>query len=52
MTDAARIPGTPGEVYQREMVPAIFARWAPDLIERARVRPRSACWTSPAVPGW
>ena len=30
--------GTPGEVYQREMVPAIFARWAPDLVEAGQVR--------------
>jgi ubiquinone/menaquinone biosynthesis C-methylase UbiE len=39
MADAPPISGTPGEVYQREMVPAIFARWAPDLIELAGLRP-------------
>lgn len=39
MASATKISGTPGEVYQREMVPAIFARWAPDLIELAGLRP-------------
>ena len=29
---------TPGEVYQREMVPAIFSRWAPDLVDAAGIR--------------
>lgn len=38
MASATKISGTPGEVYQREMVPAIFARWAPDLIELAGLR--------------
>jgi len=33
------ISGTPGEIYQREMVPAIFARWAADLVDLAGVRP-------------
>ena len=28
---------SPGEIYEREMVPAIFARWAPVLIELALV---------------
>jgi SAM-dependent methyltransferase len=27
----------PGEIYQREMVPASFARWAPDLVDVAAV---------------
>jgi ubiquinone/menaquinone biosynthesis C-methylase UbiE len=31
-------PATPAEIYEREMVPAIFARWAPDTIELAQVR--------------
>ena len=31
-------PATPAEIYEREMVPAIFARWAPDMIELAQVR--------------
>jgi SAM-dependent methyltransferase len=39
MASAWTASGTPGEVYQREMVPAIFARWAPDLIELAGLRP-------------
>lgn len=30
---------SPGEVYQREMVPASFARWAPDLVALAAPRP-------------
>jgi ubiquinone/menaquinone biosynthesis C-methylase UbiE len=31
-------PATPAEIYEREMVPAIFARWAPDMIELAQIR--------------
>ena len=27
------ITGTPGEIYEQHMIPAIFARWAPDLVE-------------------
>jgi len=30
--------GTPGEIYEAHMVPAIFARWAPHLLEQAGVR--------------
>jgi ubiquinone/menaquinone biosynthesis C-methylase UbiE len=30
---------SPGEVYQQEMVPASFARWAPDLVALAAIRP-------------
>jgi len=30
---------TPGELYEREMVPAIFARWASDLVAAAGVEP-------------
>jgi hypothetical protein len=26
------IVGTPAEIYEQHMVPAIFARWAPDLV--------------------
>lgn len=32
------ISGTPAEIYEQHMVPAIFARWAPDLVEAAGVR--------------
>jgi ubiquinone/menaquinone biosynthesis C-methylase UbiE len=39
MTDKLRITGTPAEIYERHMVPAIFARWAPDLVETAEVQP-------------
>jgi ubiquinone/menaquinone biosynthesis C-methylase UbiE len=38
MTTTHRITGTPAEIYEQHMVPAIFARWAPDLVEAARVR--------------
>lgn len=31
--------GTPAEIYERYMVPAIFARWAADLVDSARVQP-------------
>jgi SAM-dependent methyltransferase len=31
--------GTPGEIYERYLVPAIFAPWAPELVEAAGVRP-------------
>ena len=30
--------GTPGEIYEAHMVPAIFSRWAPVLLEHAGVR--------------
>ena len=33
------IAGTPGEIYERDLVPAIFARWAPELVEAAGVQP-------------
>jgi SAM-dependent methyltransferase len=39
MANELKIPGTPGEIYEQHMVPAIFARWAPDLVEAAAVRP-------------
>ncbi len=39
MTTTLPITGTPAEIYEQHMVPAIFARWAPDLVEAAQVRP-------------
>ncbi|HEU4368132.1 MAG TPA: methyltransferase domain-containing protein [Methylomirabilota bacterium] len=39
MTAAGSSSLSPGEIYQREMVPASFARWAPDLVELAGVGP-------------
>jgi ubiquinone/menaquinone biosynthesis C-methylase UbiE len=33
------LSGTRGEIYEQHMVPAIFAPWAPDLVDSARVRP-------------
>ncbi len=33
-----RLSGTRGEIYDMHMVPAIFAIWAPDLVDSARVR--------------
>ena len=38
MNTTSQISGTPAEIYERHMVPAIFARWAPDLVEAAGVR--------------
>ena len=38
MATTLQISGTPAEIYERHMVPAIFARWAPDLVEAAGVR--------------
>ena len=35
------ITGTPAEIYEQHMVPAIFARWAPDLVAAAEVQPGS-----------
>ena len=32
------IVGTPAEIYEQHMVPALFARWAPDLVEAAGVQ--------------
>jgi SAM-dependent methyltransferase len=39
MASSLQITGTPAEIYEQHMVPAIFARWAPDLVEAAGVRP-------------
>jgi SAM-dependent methyltransferase len=38
MNTTPQISGTPAEIYEQHMVPAIFARWAPDLVEAAGVR--------------
>jgi hypothetical protein len=38
MARQVQISGTPAEIYEQHMVPAIFARWAPDLVETAGVR--------------
>jgi SAM-dependent methyltransferase len=38
MATTLQISGSPAEIYERHMVPAIFARWAPDLVEAAGVR--------------
>lgn len=38
MAAELKIPGTPGEIYEQHMVPAIFARWAPALVDVAEVR--------------
>jgi SAM-dependent methyltransferase len=32
-----QILGTPAEIYEQHMVPAIFARWAPELVDAAGV---------------
>lgn len=39
MPATVQIAGTPGEIYEQHMVPAIFSRWSADLIEAARVQP-------------
>ncbi len=39
MSTAQPATPSPGEIYQREMVPASFARWAPDLVDLGAVRP-------------
>jgi ubiquinone/menaquinone biosynthesis C-methylase UbiE len=33
------VTGTPGEIYEQHMIPAIFARWAPDLVAVVGLRP-------------
>jgi ubiquinone/menaquinone biosynthesis C-methylase UbiE len=38
MASRRAIAGTPGEIYEQHMVPAIFARWAPDIVEAAGIR--------------
>src|SRR5262249_16916988 len=38
MAMAAQISGSPAEIYEQHMVPAIFARWAPELVQAAGVR--------------
>ena len=37
MASSLQITGTPAEIYEQHMVPAIFVRWAPDLVEAAGV---------------
>lgn len=39
MTTTLQISGSPADIYEQHMVPAIFARWAPDLVQAAGVRP-------------
>jgi SAM-dependent methyltransferase len=39
MATALQISGSPADIYERHMVPAIFARWAPDLVQAAGVQP-------------
>ena len=39
MSEDLNLPTTPGDIYEAHMVPAIFARWAPDLVAAARPRP-------------
>jgi len=39
MATTLQISGSPADIYEQHMVPAIFARWAPDLVEAAGVRP-------------
>ena len=39
MTADRTVAVTPGEIYQTQMVPAIFARWAPDLVAAAQPQP-------------
>jgi SAM-dependent methyltransferase len=38
MATTLQISGTPAEIYEEHMVPAIFARWAPDRVETAGMR--------------
>jgi SAM-dependent methyltransferase len=37
METTVQISGTPAEIYEQHMVPAIFARWAPELVDAAGV---------------
>jgi SAM-dependent methyltransferase len=37
METTVQIWGTPAEIYEQHMVPAIFARWAPELVDAAGV---------------
>jgi ubiquinone/menaquinone biosynthesis C-methylase UbiE len=41
MSGNLEIAGTPGEIYERYLVPATFSRWAPELVEAAGVQPRT-----------
>ena len=38
MATKLQITGTPAEIYEQHMVPAIFTRWSTDLVEAAGVR--------------
>jgi SAM-dependent methyltransferase len=39
MATTLQISGSPADIYEQHMVPAIFARSAPDLVQAAGVRP-------------
>jgi SAM-dependent methyltransferase len=39
MATTLQISGSPADIYEQHMVPAIFARWAPDLVQAAGVQP-------------
>jgi SAM-dependent methyltransferase len=39
MATTLQISGSAADIYEQHMVPAIFARWAPDLVQAAGVQP-------------
>jgi cyclopropane fatty-acyl-phospholipid synthase-like methyltransferase len=39
MSGKLEISGAPGEIYERNLVPAAFVRWSPELAEAAGVQP-------------
>ena len=45
-----QIPLEAAEMYEAKFVPALFAEWAPRLIEIAAVKPGDACSTWPVGP--
>ena len=45
-----QLQGTAAELFERYLVPAITAKWAEDLLDRAQPRGERRFWTLRAAP--
>jgi hypothetical protein len=45
-----QLAGNAAETYERALVPALFAAWAPLVVALPTRGPASASWTLPAAP--
>ena len=46
-----QVAGSAPEVYERELVPAVFGEWSPVLVELAHPRPGKRIWMLRAALG-